>query len=720
MRRLPGLLAAATAALAVLGASASAAGAQTFYVNFSTGSNAFACTEPGAPCKTINAAVEKSESSIEAARIEVAAGVYEEAVVLGSSSDAGIAINGAGQSTEIVGPPGGSSPAVGMSAQVGVASLSNLRIINQSGNTGAGVATQAMVAIENVSLLIHNAKANGIEALRPGSVAMKGSEVTMAGGTESGWAVNARGAAVSAEGSRLNVVTGSKAGGLSAIPAAGVSLTGSAIVDSGEGSMAAFESEGGPIALSSTSITQNDSSSAPGLAMLDPSSASISNVRIEMAKPANTADAIVQALGTVAFEHLEVNGAWSGAAFFSEGAADTFRDSRLIEAPASKTAAFVYVGLGEVPGPVLTRTVVQTGPKATQAIAAVGGNLTLDSSEVLGGETGVVFDHTGGKTRRLTVSASTIDAGETGVADPVGVHDLTFLATGTGAEALGTVTGSILLEPQISVVGGASDHAHLACAYSDVPSQTQAEKGGEGSIECASGSTGNVAPTVAELFAFPATAYMPGSTSPAVDSVPSAAISLPVGLTPSATDFAGNPRVVDGNGDCVALQDRGALELQGHSAPCPPAPAPPVPPVVVPASTKPPAPAITALTVSPASFAAAPSGATISAKKSYGAKIAYRDSQAATATLTVLREEEGRKQGKSCRKPGKANKHGKRCTILTRIGTFTHADTAGSNSFHFSGRIHAKKLAKGPYRLQATAANTNGRSITATTGFKVR
>jgi hypothetical protein len=154
-----------------------------------------------------------------------------------------------------------------------------------------------------------------------------------------------------------------------------------------------------------------------------------------------------------------------------------------------------------------------------------------------------------------------------------------------------------------------------------------------------------------------------------VDSVPAAALA---GLTPSATDLAGAPRVVDGNGDCVAVQDKGAFELQGHSAACPA-------PLIV-APPKPVAGVLTALTISPSAFSAAPSGAPISARKKYGATISYRDSQIATTTFTVLRPTAGRKQGKSCKRPSRSNRRGKRCTLYVAAGSFTHADKAGKNS----------------------------------------
>ena len=277
------------------------------------------------------------------------------------------------------------------------------------------------------------------------------------------------------------------------------------------------------------------------------------------------------------------------------------------------------------------------------------------------------------------------------------------------------IEGSIVLERQ-TAEATSPNAASVSCTASDVPSQAQSAKGGEGSIACASGASGNASSPLPSLFATPFTNYQLNPSSSAVDSVPTGAITL---VSPSSTDLAGNPRVVDGNGDCIPVQDRGALELQGHSAPCP-----------TPAkrTTKPPPPnpvrrVLTALTISPSSFSAAPSGATLSARKhkhKYGAKISYLDSQAGTSTFTVLMPVAGRTQGRSCRKPGKANRHGRRCTFYKALGSFTHTDTAGANSLHFSGRLRGRKLAKGGYRLQAVPTDAAGNGAAVTRSFTIR
>jgi hypothetical protein len=296
-----------------------------------------------------------------------------------------------------------------------------------------------------------------------------------------------------------------------------------------------------------------------------------------------------------------------------------------------------------------------------------------------------------------------------------------------------SIQGSIVLEKQVALAA-AEDKTNIACAYSAAPSQTQAAGGTAGAIVCPAGVSGNTdVNPLSSLFPEPLSGYNLSPSSSAVGSVPPGAISLPFGLTPSATDLAGNPRTGDGVDACFAAQDKGALELQGHLVSCPTTPTgtttgggspPSGPSGGVP---KPLAGVITALAVNPSSFGAAPSGATISlaaaskrkGKKKYGATISYRDSQMATTTFTVLREESGRTQGKSCKKPSKSNRHGKRCTLYAPVGTFSHADLSGTNSLHFSGRLNGRKLAKGRYRLSAVTHNSAGAGPVATREFKI-
>jgi hypothetical protein len=296
-------------------------------------------------------------------------------------------------------------------------------------------------------------------------------------------------------------------------------------------------------------------------------------------------------------------------------------------------------------------------------------------------------------------------------------------ASGKGpSTAQVAIEGSIFIQPQVDTAA-AGDKATVTCTYSAIPSQVQTPNNGThtGEIGCASGSNGNTNSSAefASLFAEHLVNYKLSPSSTAIDSVPVGAIALPFGLTPSTTDLEGNPRFE--SVACTLLQDKGALELPGHGTPCPK----PIPPVSPPPTPKPLKAVLSALTISPSAFFPAPSGASISSasaakKKKYGAKIGYRDSQTATATFTVLRPTSGRMQGRSCRKPSKHNRHGRRCTLYVAVGSFTHADKATANSFHFSGRLKGKRLAPGTYRLQAIAHDAAGNSAAVDKSFTIK
>jgi hypothetical protein len=121
---------------------------------------------------------------------------------------------------------------------------------------------------------------------------------------------------------------------------------------------------------------------------------------------------------------------------------------------------------------------------------------------------------------------------------------------------------------------------------------------------------------------------------------------------------------------------------------------------------------ITDLSLTPLSFAAAPSGpAVVTAKKrrrTFGTLVTYSDLQPATTTFTVQRAAPGRKSGNSCVKPRPRNRSHKRCTRFITVGSFTHVDIAGANRFRFRGRVGAHKLTRGMYRLQAVPRTAAG------------
>ena len=124
-------------------------------------------------------------------------------------------------------------------------------------------------------------------------------------------------------------------------------------------------------------------------------------------------------------------------------------------------------------------------------------------------------------------------------------------------------------------------------------------------------------------------------------------------------------------------------------------------------------PTLGAFGLSRTAFAAAPSGASVSAKKKrkapIGTKVSYRLSEAATVRFTVQLKSAGRRNGKKCGKPTRKNRKKAKCTRwVTAPGSFTHRGTRGSNSFTFRGRVGGKKLKPGSYRLNGTAKDPAG------------
>ena len=131
-------------------------------------------------------------------------------------------------------------------------------------------------------------------------------------------------------------------------------------------------------------------------------------------------------------------------------------------------------------------------------------------------------------------------------------------------------------------------------------------------------------------------------------------------------------------------------------------------------------PGISGLALSPTRFRAAGSGPSATAARRrrappVGTTVTWRDAAAATATFAIQRPTAGRKSAGRCVRPIRANRRRARCTRWTTIGTFTHADTAGPNRLHFTGRIHGHKLTPGSYRLTATARIGRGTPSTART-----
>jgi hypothetical protein len=715
------LLCACALAGGVLAIVASAASAATFYVNQRGTSNK--CLNAGAgACKKIGEAIVQAEKTAGPNTIEVEpetgeTTVYNEAISLNSSKDNGLTITGEEGGVRFTG-------AVSV-AFSGAVTFSNMQVVHETG-AGAAIADDgAQLTLENM-LVANESGKNGIEAEGSGSVTIDGGTLEMENGA-SGYAVNAKNVPLTLNGVTIlnGAASQAEAGGVNSKESTLTVTNTKVAIESGLGTVhfGIAASHDTSVSLQGDTVRQN--TEAIGVA-LEATPVKVDGLSVEMLNPT----AITEGLDvetespavTSTLAHVEVSGTWKGAALLAAGEDITLSDSRLMQNAQSSRSALSYDGEGR--RLILQRTRVEAAPGAQPgALEATGGNVTIDSSEILGGKDGVHFENTATGTHTLTLAASTVDAGAAGIEDDAaGVTGVEAVAkSGPGSAANVAIEGSIVLERQSSSVAN-EDQSTLTCSYSAVPSQALAAGGGAGAISCAAGSSGNTEVNpLSTLFAEPFTNYILSPTSSAVDSVPASAISLPEGITPSTTDLAGNPR---GNGGCVDVQDKGALELQGHSASCPAAASPLIvkssPLLVL-------NPSITALKLSPSSFLPAPSGATIAKakgkgkkKQKYGTTISYRDSQAATTTFTVVSEAKGHKQGKSCKQPSKANKRGKPCKLLVRKGSFTHVDIAGANSLHFSGRLGGKSLAKGVYKLQAVPRNAAGSGVMVSKSFTIK
>jgi hypothetical protein len=121
-----------------------------------------------------------------------------------------------------------------------------------------------------------------------------------------------------------------------------------------------------------------------------------------------------------------------------------------------------------------------------------------------------------------------------------------------------------------------------------------------------------------------------------------------------------------------------------------------------PTPTPTPTPKISALKLSPPTFRAAKSGASVAKKRRrppIGATVGYTLTTDATVSFSVERAKPGRRRAGKCGKPGRRPR-GKGCTRFVAIrGSFAVAGRSGTNQFKFTGRISNRKLAKGRYRL---------------------
>jgi hypothetical protein len=155
-------------------------------------------------------------------------------------------------------------------------------------------------------------------------------------------------------------------------------------------------------------------------------------------------------------------------------------------------------------------------------------------------------------------------------------------------------------------------------------------------------------------------------------------------VLPGELDAAGNPRSLDGNGDCLARPDIGAFERPDTCPPGTPPNGAPTPPNA--------APAITRFTMTNSVFApVAPRGAAIRRRQpKRGTTFRYTLSEAARVTIAIerkLRRPRGR---------------------YRRIGRLVAQKRAGRRATRFSGRLRGRPLRPGRYRARIVAVDSLG------------
>jgi hypothetical protein len=402
----------------------------------------------------------------------------------------------------------------------------------------------------------------------------------------------------------------------------------------------------------------------------------------------------------------------------------TFMDN-VVESTAGGSAEAGGLSFGSN-NPVITLTNATlsgntaSGPDAEGGDAALGGsNTVVENTIVSAGRGASGFENCAGTPRSLGHNLDSLDqcnfhsSGDQVDTDPLlgplsdngGPVPTMALKPGSPAIDAGANSGCPATDAR-----GVTRPAGIACDIGAFEFATPAAKTltasaitPGGAVLNGSASNPDILPASARFEYGLTTAY--GSDTPPAE-VGSAAANLPV--TSAISGLAPNTlyhfRLAVTNASGVAL---GADQTftTGSSAPAPP--------------PGPKAPKISGLKLSPSSFVAASHGGAVTSVRT-GATVSYSDTVPATTTFMIEHRTTGRLKGGSCVKATKRNRSRKHCTRLVESGRFTHGDRAGSNRFHFTGRVSGRKLARGRYLLVAVARNSAGAAPAVRAGFAVK
>jgi Glycine rich protein len=129
----------------------------------------------------------------------------------------------------------------------------------------------------------------------------------------------------------------------------------------------------------------------------------------------------------------------------------------------------------------------------------------------------------------------------------------------------------------------------------------------------------------------------------------------------------------------------------------------------------PPAPDTTAptgasLTMLPSAFRPLGRGGAVAPGAARGTRVSYTLSEAASVRFTVARALPGRRVGRRCVRPTRANAKRRHCTRFRTVsGSFTRAvRPAGTDAFRFSGRLRGRALRPGRYRMTGVPTDVAG------------
>jgi 6-phosphogluconolactonase (cycloisomerase 2 family) len=136
-------------------------------------------------------------------------------------------------------------------------------------------------------------------------------------------------------------------------------------------------------------------------------------------------------------------------------------------------------------------------------------------------------------------------------------------------------------------------------------------------------------------------------------------------------------------------------------------------------------PVIQGMTATPKRFAtlARARSATASAKakrRRGGTTFHYKLTETARVSVAIQRKLSGRKVGKACKRPTKANAKKRKCVRLKTLGSLVARGKAGKNKLRFSGKLRGKPLPPGRYLAKAAAVDSaGGKSAPRSTPFQV-